>query len=605
LWRVFPAFAESTPHLEPKGSGGRAPLNSAPRIGLSYSGGTTEENLPAEQSVACGPCDGILLLVNSKWRTSAPRLIAGILVLALLASASGCTASGHQVLAIGSYDMTEVNQFVSSAAPAARGMALVVVKDGKVIESSGYGKFGPGTVVDVGSASRWLATAAMMTLVDQGTLALDDPVSKYLPEFTGEKAGITIRQLWSYDSGLPATDPSITDRTLTLEECVKRIAAGPMITLPGTTVSDGSVSIQVGARVCEVISGMTWQEFFRVRIAEPLGMDSTSFNLMGFNRNPDVAGGARSTAEDYARFLTMLLQGGVWSGKHILSEQAVAQIEQDQAPASTVAATPFAAIASFLPSTSGARPGLGVWREETDPGTDTLLIASCPGTYGFVPWIDCKLNLAGILSMQYDLGKAAYDIMRVRQLVSQAIAAGLQFKDVPATSWAFTAVTDLSARGLVTGYEDGKFHPDNAVTRAEYAKLVCSALGVKPDIVTSDPFKDVTSAYWAAGYIATAVGKVWLTGYAGGLFKPDEPVSMAQALVVITRSQHWNDTATLPYTDVPSSYWAHAFIQACFTKGIIKNPDPGIESGGKLSPDGHCTRAQACVLVSRLLALKP
>jgi CubicO group peptidase (beta-lactamase class C family) len=483
-------------------------------------------------------------------------------------------------------------------------MALVVVKDGKIIEHAGYAKFGPGTVVDIGSASRWLAAAAMMTLVDQGTLALDDPVSKYLPEFAGEKAGITIRQLWSHDSGLPATDASIDDRALTLEECVRRIAAGPLPSVPGTTVSDGSVSIQVGARVCEVISGMTWQEFFRVHIAEPLGMASTTFNLMGFNRNPNVGGGARSTADDYARFLTMLLQGGVWSGKHILSKEAVAQIEQDQAPSSTIIATPYTAVASLLPSTSHARPGLGMWREETDPGTGTLLITSCPGTYGFTPWIDHKLNLAGVLSMKYDLAKAAYTIMRVRQLVPQAITAGLRFRDVPATSWAFAAVADLSTRGLVAGYEDGKFHPDNAVTRAEYAKLVCSALGIAPDAVTSDPFKDVTSAHWAAGYVTAAVGKGWVTGYPGGLFKPEEPVSMAQVLAVFARSQGWNDTATLPYADVQPSYWAHAFIEACFIRGIIRNPDPGIESGGKLSPEGHCTRAQACVLLSRLLALR-
>ncbi|MHB8108082.1 MAG: S-layer homology domain-containing protein, partial [Candidatus Cryosericum sp.] len=314
---------------------------------------------------------------------------------------------------------------------------------------------------------------------------------------------------------------------------------------------------------------------------------------------------ARSTAEDYARFLTMLLQRGVWSGKRILSEQAVAQIEQDQAPASAIVTTPYTTVTTLLPSTSGARPGLGMWREETDPGTGTILIASCPGTYGFTPWIDYKLNLAGVLSMKYDLAKAAYDIMRVRQLVPQAIAAGPRFKDVPATSWAFAAVADLSARGLITGYEDGKFHPDNAVTRAEYAKLVCSALGIEPATATSDPFKDVTSSYWAAGYIAAAVGKGWLTGYPGGLFKPEEPVSIAQALAVITRSQGWSDVATVPYADVQPGYWAHASIEACFTRGIIRNPDPGIESGGKLSPDGNCTRAQACVLLNRLLALKP
>jgi len=223
--------------------------------------------------------------------SSAPRLLASLLVLALLTSIGGCAAPGHQVVALGSYDMTEANRFLSSAAPAAGGMALVVVKDGKVVESAGYAKFGPGTVVDVGSASRWLAAAAMMTLVDEGMLVLDDPVATYLPEFSGDKAGITIRQLWSHDSGLPATNASISDRSLTLEECVRRIASGPMSSPPGTSVSDGSVSIQVGARVCEVISGMTWQEFFRVRLAGPLGMASTTFDLMGFNRNPDVAGG--------------------------------------------------------------------------------------------------------------------------------------------------------------------------------------------------------------------------------------------------------------------------------------------------------------------------
>jgi CubicO group peptidase (beta-lactamase class C family) len=535
---------------------------------------------------------------------SALRLVASVLVLAVLMSASGCAAPGRQAVAIGSYDMTEVNRFLSSAAPAVGGMALIVVKDGKVIERAGYARFGPGTVVDIGSASRWLAAAAMMTLVDQGMLALDDPVAKYLPEFTGEKAGITKRQLWSHDSGLPATDASIDDRTLTLEECVRRIAAGPLSSPPGTAVSDESVSIQVGARVCEVISGMTWQEFFRVRIAEPLGMDSTSFNLMGFNRNPDVAGGARSTAEDYSRFLTMLLQGGVWSGKHILSEQAVAQIEQDQAPTSTIAVTPYTAVTTILPSTSGARPGLGMWREETDPTTGTLLIASCPGTYGFTPWIDYKLNLAGVLSMQYYLGKAAYDIMRVRQLVPQAIAAGVRFKDVPATSWAFAAVAELSAQGLIAGYEDGKFHPDSVVTRAEYAKLVCRVLGVEPDTVASDPFRDVSAAHWASGYVAAAVRKGWLTGYPGGVFEPENPVSTAEVLAAIARSQSWNDTATLPYTDVQPDYWAHAFIEACFVRGIIRNPDPGIESGGKLNPEGHCTRAQACVLLSRLLSLQ-
>ena len=506
-------------------------------------------------------------------------------------------------MAIGSYDMTSVNQFLASAARAAHGLALVVVKDGAVIEHTGYGRFGPGTVVDIGSSSRWLAAAAMMTLVDAGLLGLDDPVSMYLPEFTGSKANITIRELWSFCSGLPAADPSLTDRTITLEECVRRIAEKPLLTPPGQVVVDGFASIQVGARVCEVISGMTWQEFFRTRIAEPLGMGSTSFNLMGFNRNPYVAGGARSTADDYARFLSMLLDKGVWQGKRILSAEAVEELERDQAADATVASTPYTSVATLLPSTSGARPGLGIWREQTDTRTGEMLIAACPGTYGFTPWIDTELHLAGVLSMHDDPSAQAYTIMRVRQLVPEAIAAGRRFKDVPATSWAFAAVADLSARGLIAGEADGLFHPDQPLTRAQFAVLMCKALGLQAPTPASAPFTDVPSSYWAAGAIVAAVSSGWLSGYPGGSFRPDEPVSMAQTLAVIARSQHWQQPTVAPYSDVPPSAWFAPAVGACFAKGIIRSPDPGIETNGKLNPESPCTRAQACVIVSRLLSL--
>ncbi len=536
-------------------------------------------------------------------RTPVRRTAALLLVLCLIASASGCAPTDSQATALGSYDMSSVNQFLASAAPTAHGIALVVVKDGAVVERTGYGRFGSGTVVDIGSSSRWLAAAAMMTLVDAGLLGLDDPVSMYLPEFTDSKADITIRELWSYSSGLEAADVSLTDRTITLEECVRRIAEKPLLTPPGQAVVDGFTSIQVGARVCEVISGVTWQEFFRTRIAEPLGMGSTSFNLMGFNRNPYVAGGARSTADDYARFLSMLLDNGVWQGKRILSAEAVAELERDQAADATVVSTPYTSVATLLPSTSGARPGLGMWREQTDTRTGELLIAACPGTYGFTPWIDTELHLAGVLSMHDDLADQAYTIMRVRRLVSEAIAAGRRFKDVPGTSWAFSAIADLSARGLITGKADGLFHPDQPLTRAEFAVLMCKTLGVQAPPPASAPFRDVSANHWAAGSIATAVSTGWLSGYPGGSFRPDEPVSMAQVLAVIARSQHWQQSTIPPYSGIPSSSWFAPAVAACFAKGIIRSPDPGIETNGQLNLESPCTRAQACVLLSRLLSL--
>jgi hypothetical protein len=98
-----------------------------------------------------------------------------------------------------------------------------------------------------------------------------------------------------------------------------------------------------------------------------------------------------------------------------------------------------------------------------------------------------------------------------------------------------------------------------------------------------------------------AVRLGWLTGYPGNLFRPEESVSVAQSLTIIARSQSWTKTSELPFTDTPPSYWARMSIGACFAMGIVKNPDPGITVDGKLNPESPCSRAQACVLISRLL----
>lgn len=535
--------------------------------------------------------------MNTRW-------IAVILVIALMGTVSGCTTTGGPVLAIGSYDMTAVTSYMKSVVSTTNGLALVVIRNGKIIERAGAGRVGTGTVVDIGSSSRWLAAAAMMTLVDQGLISLDDPVSKYLPEFTGDKTAITIRQLWSQTSGLPLTDVSLAERTITLDACVQRLATLPLLTTPGTTVNDGAVAMQVGARICEVVSGLTWQEFFRRQIAAPLGMDDTSFDMPGFSRNPFVAGAARSTADDYARFLTMLLQRGMWNGKRILSENAVAQIEQDQSGVLPVLQTPFTAFSTLLPETLQAHPGLGMWREEIDAASGALILASCPGTYGFMPWIDFSRNLAGVLSMKDNLAHDAGICVQVRQLVNAGIAAGPRFRDVPSTSWAYASVVDLSARGLIGGYEDGTFHPDEAVTRAQFARLICLIQKVTVQTVTRNPFPDVAASHWAAGYIAAAVQQGFLSGYRNGTFHPDDPLTTAQALVVVVRLGGWSGStaAGLPYTDVPAAFWARIPITTCFAHGVVKDPDPGIVRGGKLNPDAHCTRAQVCVFLSRLLA---
>ncbi|NCY15982.1 MAG: class A beta-lactamase-related serine hydrolase, partial [Actinobacteria bacterium] len=97
-----------------------------------------------------------------------------------------------------------------------------MVRDGRVLRNRGYGDYDPITVVPIASASKWLTSATMMTLVDEGRISLDDRVSMYLPEFTGVSGTATIRQLLSHTSGIAQAD-CIWSVGSTLADCVSRV----------------------------------------------------------------------------------------------------------------------------------------------------------------------------------------------------------------------------------------------------------------------------------------------------------------------------------------------------------------------------------------------
>src|SRR5450759_1536934 len=116
-----------------------------------------------------------------------------------------------------------------------------------------------------------------MSVVDEGRLSLDDHVIKYIPSFSGDKSSITIRQLLSHTSGLPAdsglsSSGCLSDRFTTLATCADKIAAGPLIAAPGTEFNYGGVSMQVAGRVAEIVEARPWEEIFQQRIARPLAL---------------------------------------------------------------------------------------------------------------------------------------------------------------------------------------------------------------------------------------------------------------------------------------------------------------------------------------------
>jgi len=105
------------------------------------------------------------------------------------------------------------------------------------------------------------------------------------------------------------------------------------------------------------------------------------------------------------------------------------------------------------------------------------------------------------------------------------------------------AINALAALGVVRGYEDGTFRPDNILTRAELAVLLVEALGYG-DLVagSSSNFSD-TQNHWSNGYVGLASGMGLVLGYPDGTFKPDQPVSYDEAITMILRAVGYVDSA--------------------------------------------------------------
>lgn len=271
------------------------------------------------------------------------------------------------------------------------GMGLLVVVDGVELRDRSYGDYTSDTVIPIASASKWLTAATMMTLVDEGRISLDDPVSKWLPDFTGTTGDATIRQLLSHTAGI-AQAQCIWDQRSTLETCVRSIATRAAEYPPGTDFSYGNTSFSIAGRIIEVATGLTFEKAFERRIAQPVGMPHTRFdgNYYPTESNPVPAASAESTLGDYGRFVRMLSQDGVIDGRRILSATSVREMETDSVRGIDTHRD------SAVRTTGIPTYGLGTWRDVTG-ADDVGMITSGNGAYGFYPWVDRARNSYGVL----------------------------------------------------------------------------------------------------------------------------------------------------------------------------------------------------------------
>ncbi|HAA33670.1 MAG TPA: hypothetical protein DCE56_45490, partial [Cyanobacteria bacterium UBA8553] len=251
-----------------------------------------------------------------------------------------------------------------------RGAAALIMRDNRVIYERAFGDYTTNTVVPIASASKLISASVIMSVVDEGLLSLDAPISKYLPDLSGKEGRITLRQLMSHTSGLPGNNRCLANTSITLAECVDQIFRVGLQTDPGTQFRYGGVSFQVAGRLAEVASGKSWNTLFEEKIKNPLNMVNTSY---GNTENPRIAGGASSTLQDYANLLQMLLNGGVFKSKRSLSAQSVTEMQRDQTRGVPIASTP---------QPDKRRYGLGAWRDIVDSKGKAIQL-SCQGAFGF------------------------------------------------------------------------------------------------------------------------------------------------------------------------------------------------------------------------------
>jgi len=262
-------------------------------------------------------------------------------------------------------------------------VVTLIWKGDSLVYKNEMGGFNSKTQAPIASCSKWLTAALVMQFVDEGKLSLDDKVVKYLPEFEKYfKNYITIRQCLSHMTGI-ADDGNFLKRILerkkitSLEDEVNGFAARDIRANPGTDFWYGSVGLNIAGRVLEVISKKKFDVLIKTKLFTPLEMNKTTFaELTGGPVNP--SGGAKSTAEDYMKFLVMLLNKGKYNGVQVLSEKAVQQMIIVQNKPDQIKYAPKAA--------EGYTYSSGSWVVEEKNGVATSLVS--PGLFGTWPMID-------------------------------------------------------------------------------------------------------------------------------------------------------------------------------------------------------------------------
>lgn len=182
----------------------------------------------------------------------------------------------------------------------------------------------------------------------------------------------------------------------------------------------------------------------------------------------------------------------------------------------------------------------------------------------------------------------------------------LQFDDVT-NHWGKDAVNDMGSRMIVEGVGNGNFNPDRAVTRAEFTAIVVRGLGLRPESEET-PFSDVQTMDWYNGAIRTANAYGLINGFEDGSFHPNETITREQAMAILAKAMTITglkdslnsgtlDTTLQSFQDETTvSNWARSSVVDSVKSGLVQG-----RSQSQLAPKGQITRAEIATIMQRLL----
>ena len=246
------------------------------------------------------------------------------------------------------------------------GLAVAIVKDGKVVYAQGYGyrdvkrqwKVTPDTLFAIGSLSKAFTTTAMGILVDEKKLDWDQPVRTYAPDWKlyddYATAHIRPRDLISHQSGLPRHDQVWLSSPLPRKELFARLRYLEPNAPVHTKYQYNNLMFVAAGGVIERVTGGTWEEFVRRRILDPLGMKSTNFSVSDSQKSQNYslpynvvngeaqevpflnidaigpAGSINSNVNEMANWLLLQLNKGKFNDAQIVSEKSLLETHTPQ-----------------------------------------------------------------------------------------------------------------------------------------------------------------------------------------------------------------------------------------------------------------------------------